>query len=382
MIDVKNDTCQFENCHVRATYNYKGQKKGIRCKTHILDNMVDVKHQCCIEDNCIVRASYGIKDKNPEYCSIHKKKDMINLIKKECEESNCTNTPNFNYEGETIGKYCASHKKDNMIDVRHDKCSYTGCNLQPGYIDNSTKKKYCSNHKTPSSNSLTKHCIAKGCTTIPTFGKIGTNTALRCAKHKEEDDTDIKHKFCKTELCGVRAIEKYDNYCLRCWVNINPNAPNARNYKTKESAVDSFITDTFPNITFATDKPIQDGCSKRRPDKIADIGSHLIIIETDENQHDKYDCSCENKRIMELSKDVGHRPIVFIRFNPDKYINKDGKEISSCWITDGRGMMVINKDKQQEWKYRLSQLKEMIEYWIRNVPEKTVEIIQLFYNQN
>ena len=36
------------------------------------------------------------------------------------------------------------------------------------------------------------------------------------------------------------------------------------------------------------------------------------------------DCSCENKRIMEISQDLGHRPIVFIRFNPDEY-NKNGK---------------------------------------------------------
>jgi hypothetical protein len=47
-------------------------------------------------------------------------------------------------------------------------------------------------------------------------------------------------------------------------------------------------------------------------------------IEIDENQHVAYDCSCENKRIMELSQDVGHRPIVFIRFNPDGYKDHKG----------------------------------------------------------
>jgi hypothetical protein len=34
---------------------------------------------------------------------------------------------------------------------------------------------------------------------------------------------------------------------------------------------------------------------------------------------------------MEISQDVGHRPLVFIRFNPDDYKKKDGKNVLSCW---------------------------------------------------
>ena len=61
------------------------------------------------------------------------------------------------------------------------------------------------------------------------------------------------------------------------------------------------------------------------------MGSHIIIIEIDENAHTDYDCSCENKRLMEISQDLGFRPIVFIRFNPDDYVDKDGNNIKSCW---------------------------------------------------
>jgi len=43
-----------------------------------------------------------------------------------------------------------------------------------------------------------------------------------------------------------------------------------------------------------------------------DMGSH-IIIEVDENKHTDYDCSCEHKRLMELSQDLQHRPIVLSR---------------------------------------------------------------------
>ena len=43
------------------------------------------------------------------------------------------------------------------------------------------------------------------------------------------------------------------------------------------------------------------------------------MVEVDENQHNNYDCSCENKRLMELAQDLGHRSMVVIRFNPDAY---------------------------------------------------------------
>lgn len=33
---------------------------------------------------------------------------------------------------------------------------------------------------------------------------------------------------------------------------------------------------------------------------------------------------------MQLSQDVGHRPIIFIRFNPDEY-NVGEKRITSYW---------------------------------------------------
>jgi hypothetical protein len=101
----------------------------------------------------------------------------------------------------------------------------------------------------------------------------------------------------------------------------------------------------------------------------------------DENQHIDYDCSCENKRIMELSQDLYHRPIIFIRFNPDDY-EKNGVRITSCWGLDKKGICTIKKSKNKEWNDRLKILEDNIKYWLNseNKTDKTVEIIQLFYN--
>ena len=110
-----------------------------------------------------------------------------------------------------------------------------------------------------------------------------------------------------------------------------------------------------------------------------DVGFQIIIIEVDENQHNQYDCYFENKRLMELSQDVGFRPIIFIRFNPDSYKIND-KKITSCWYINKLGIYQINKKKINEWNDRLKNLKETIEYWC-NLQHKTIEIIQLYYNQ-
>jgi hypothetical protein len=152
-----------------------------------------------------------------------------------------------------------------------------------------------------------------------------------------------------------------------------------RNYKTKEKCVVDSITTHFKDFSWIADKTIADGCSRRRPDLLLDLGSHIIIVEVDEHKHSAYDCSCENKRLMELSQDVGHRPIVFIRFNPDAYTDTDGSKVTTCWKPNKHGVLTVPKVKEKEWNHRVDTLKEQIEYWTQNKTEKIVEIIELFY---
>ena len=111
------------------------------------------------------------------------------------------------------------------------------------------------------------------------------------------------------------------------------------------------------------------------------LGSHVLVIEIDENQHGSYDCSCDNKRLMELSQDIRHRPLVFIRFNPDGYINSHNENIRSCWTPNKQnGILYISCMKNVEWNNRLSLLQNQIDYWLQHIPNKTVEVIQLFYD--
>ena len=180
-------------------------------------------------------------------------------------------------------------------------------------------------------------------------------------------------QLCKSEWCSTAKNPKYDGYCWFCYVNMFPDKPVARNFKTKERAVVDYVKSQF-EFEWICDRRVAEGCSLRRPDLLLHLGDQVIVVECDENQHTDYDCSCENKRLMEISQDVDHVPLVFIRFNPDDY-TKDGVKTTSCW-NDGK----IKKSKEKEWKERLEVLKTQIQYWIDNRTPKTVEIVQLFYD--
>ena len=188
--------------------------------------------------------------------------------------------------------------------------------------------------------------------------------------------------LCKSSWCSTHKNNKCDGYCIYCYINLFPDKPITTNYKTKERTTVELVKSKFPEFTWICDKRVSNGCSLRRPDLLLDMGDQVIIVEIDENQHTDYDCSCENKRLMELSQDLSHRPIVFIRFNPDEYISADNKKITSCWGTQPGGMLGIKKSKIKEWNERITSLHDCINYWSKHKTEKTVEIIQLYYDQN
>ena len=300
-----------------------------------------------------------------------------------CKETNCKTRPTYNVEGQTKALYCSEHKSDEMVDVINKKCIHPNCKKQPNYnAEGQTNALYCSEHKLVDMvNVKDKTCIHPNCKTRPYFNVEGEKVAKYCSIHKLVDMIDVKNKACKTHLCNIQVKDKYDGYCLRCYMYLFPDKPVSRNYKTKEYSVVEYVQTKFPNFQWIADKIVNGGCSKRRPDLLLDLNYQIIIVEIDENQHSDYDCSCENKRIMELSQDLGHRPIVFIRFNPDDY-EKNGTTITSCWGQDKKGLCVIKKSKKNEWIQRLNVLEEQINYWINqaNTTNKIIETIQLFYD--
>ena len=185
---------------------------------------------------------------------------------------------------------------------------------------------------------------------------------------------------CKTPLCStVARLEKYKGYCLRCFMFNFPDVPIVYNYKIKEKHFQDFLQNTYPAENLEFDKGTK-ACSQRRPDCVFERFTHIIIVECDEYQHRDYDTTCEIARINELFTDFADRPIVFIRFNPDEYMDKNGVKQPSCFRTVDRfGVLTIsNKDT---WNDRLQSLKQSIDYFFETIPLEPITIINLFYDE-
>jgi hypothetical protein len=406
MKDVHHKSCL--ECDIRATYGKKNTAEEY-CVTHKKDGMINVVSKLCLE--CDKRPCFGFPGTtNAEYCSLHKKEDMINVRDKPCLE--CDKLPAFGYPGTKQMLYCASHKKQGMVNVKTKKCKE--CDTVPVYGELGTKiGLYCEIHKKYGMvNIKYKKCL--DCDKHPTFGKKGTKIALYCALHKKDDMINVKNKpclecdklpsfgypgtknyiyceshkkqgmvniktkTCKNDWCDTQAKKnKYEGYCYFCFVHMFPHHELTKSYKTKEKAVVDFVKTEFSDIDFICDKQIYDGCSKKRPDMFADFGDWVLIIEVDENEHTGY--TCENKRLMQLSQDIDHRPLTMIRFNPDKY-TKDDVKVASCWRNTKNGTKLVST-KTDEWTERLERLKRRIQRVIDNPSDQTIKLYNLFFSK-
>ena len=376
--------CKFEGgCNKQPTYNEPEETKPLYCKDHKKEGMICVVNKKCMTQGCDSNSIYNKKgETKPLYCKEHKEDDMIDVVSKRCKSEGCNKRPNYNEPGETSGLYCKDHKKEGMIDVVSKRCKSEGCNKQPYYNEpGESKGLYCLEHKKAGMiDVVNKRCKSEGCNKRPIYNEPGETKPLYCKDHKKEGMNDVVSKRCKNEWCDTFIQNsKFEGYCAYCFINMFPDKPISINYKTKERAVKDYILKEYPNYTWICDKRIQDGCSKRRPDLMLDLGYQVIIIEVDENQHTSYDCSCENKRLMEISQDIGHRNLIVISFNPDSYKTSENKTIKSCWKIDKRSG-ILSISSQTNWNTRLKVLEETLKYWINNETNKILECIELFYD--
>ena len=300
--------CVIEGCSITALYNFKGERREY-CNEHKKDGMINVKDKRCIHPDCTKGRLYGRPNEYAIYCASHKLEGMYNKRSKRCIQLGCTTIPAYGEKGKQA-MYCNEHKKEGMINLIRTRCMC--CEKGALYNKKGERPLYCSEHKEEGMvDVIHKKCLK--CDVIPIFG-LPNGKPLYCSYHRLDGMIDTRRKICKTHLCDTPALKSYDGYCYYCFVHLFPTSNRCQNYKTKERVVADYIQ-SHTKYSWICDKKIQDGCSRRRPDLMADLGFQVIIVEIDENQH----TTCENKRLMELSQDVGHRPIVMIRFNPDEY---------------------------------------------------------------
>ena len=415
-------------CTSMASCNYMGLTTRLYCGIHKLIHMVDIVNinNLCKYDKevCTTRATFNIiGEKVALYCLKHSdKKTMVNVLdKRRCEK--CSKRPLFNIPSEKKGRFCKTHCDPiTMVNIMSPRCTFLGCRSIPTFnIEGQTKVLFCSTHMDKNMVDIRhKRCITPLCMTRgnPKFNDhcfycfvnlFPNDERVRNYKNKEKAVADfIKQEFASYNWiedqkikggCSRRRPDLLLDVAFDCEVNTKSIESTKKQVSSKINTkfkIDIELKDKLMlkinNLLLKIDKLSlaintlnqidnlnKNNLNKKEINNLIEINNQVIIIETDENQHENYDCSCEHKRLMELSRDLNYRPIIMIKFNPDGYI-KNGKKITSCWETDKQnGLCRIKKSKHVEWQDRLTILKETVNYWIANKTDKILEIIELFY---
>ena len=189
-------------------------------------------------------------------------------------------------------------------------------------------------------------------------------------KNKEHRKYIRLCKNCKDWEDFLYGNSKYNGYCVRCFQQLflnNPLTPKIRK-KTKEIAIRDFINENFEG--FIHDKPLYThNCKcihRRRIDHRKQIDNTILAIETDEHQHRGYDKEDEDIRYNDVYT-IFSGKWIFIRFNPDKYINKKGQR------------------RNPKMDIRLKRLKEEIETQIDRIKNgkntEPLETVKLYYDK-
>lgn len=355
-IDVTHKRCIVPECMIVASFGTLGEPRKY-CTKHKLDGMINFSTKKCAIADCMTVPSFGTVGGSPEYCKRHKLEGMINVKEKRCLFSGCMVCPCFGFVGDTM-EYCNQHKQEGMVNLRNKKCIHPECMIRARFGISGLNPEYCSEHKPIEMVNLSdKKCCATGCNCRPSYGLLFStgrthckphatlnhymdqkrnpicnelkcyNRALfvapgditvypvRCSEHKIQDDTELVNRFCPNceELLYYPSNQEY---CMDCGEYREILISSAR-----ETTVEYMLQSA--NIDFIHDKRISQHGSRHRPDFRIPSNFGFIVVEVDENQHNKHLEYDEYNRMKTIYHDVQYiapgKQVLFIRYNPDKY---------------------------------------------------------------
>jgi hypothetical protein len=355
--DMVNLLCKNCECgRARPTYNFEGLKARF-CKECMKEGMINVNDKMC---NCgSARPTFNLKGLPAKYCAKCKSPEMINVRDEPCKCGKSTR-PNFNYEG-LRAEYCSLCKLECMIDVTHELCV---CGTaQPSLNFEGLPPKYCKLCKTEGMILIRKRTCIQCKKNQATYNLYGLKPEY-CNQCRKPEMINVVDK-CKNDKCTSSGSIKYKYYCTFCFQHLFPYDEAAKNIrkKSKENYVRDFLNEKFSG--FLHDIPLwAGGCDcthKRRIDFRMLIDNTLLCIEVDEDQHKRYDKKDEEIRYDDLFMVHGGK-FVFIRFNPDKFLNLN------------------ETSKNPYMKMRMEVLEEEINKQIDRIKnDKNKELLEIFY---
>ena len=303
--------------------------KCLKCR----NKLINKKNFCNI---CGTRASFNfIGEILGINCSKHKEPTMIDIKNKKCQKCQ-TKRPVFNYIGETIALFCGDCKEPTMIDIKSKKCDEKGCRKHaicnfPGVLP-----KYCVSHiREGMTRNPRKKCNIEDCNEMCVYG---IQEPLHCEKHKTEDDYNLCERRCSN--CNKIDILNRNGICINFCSLDEIDRVVKKRVKKHEEFICKLLDAEIDIETYSKDSVEDSYCGKYRPDVVYHLGTHIVIVEVDEDQHKSYRCTAygddiegrkkgENIRMFSIFQSFQTDdiviPCIFLRYNPDRYKNDIGK---------------------------------------------------------
>ena len=344
--------CSVDGCDKHAYFGDPKTGKRTHCAAHGKPlGYVDVSSKRCAIDGCNTRAQFGDPETGkPTHCAAHGKPlGYVDVSSKRCAIDGCNKQPYFGDPEMGMATHCAVHGKPlGLVDVKNKRCAIDGCNKHPVFGDPETgKATHCCQHGTP-------------------LGYV-----------------DVSHPRCRSEHCGTRTSPGYDGYCTDCFRRVFPIDPRTANIraKTRELTVRDALVAWYGDV-FIHNTTMHFGCDcahRRSIDFRCLVGNTMIAVEVDEGQHKSRDSEDEITRYDDLFM-AGHGgKWIYIRFNPDSYVDANGKRIKGFFDSK-------NVRRPGEMERRLDTLKTCIDTHIdrarNDKNDDLLEIIYLFFDED
>ena len=274
----------------------------------------------CAHAGCAKQPVYNVPgSRTGLFCSEHKEPAMVDVKSRTCAHAGCETCPSYNVPGSRIALFCAEHKEPAMVNVKSKTCA--NCPSRAWYGHPGLAATACARHMSVGMISYPrKLCTQEGCREIGTHATFDSSNKRRFCEHhvpSEGEYIDFVQRPC--DLCHLPGILR-NGFCETC-------DPIKR--KTYEHAKEIRVRDVLRanGIVFVShDKVVEGGsCVRYRPDFLLDAGTHFVIVEVDENQHQERACECEQTRMVNIAQALG-LATVFVRYNPDRYDPGDGSK--------------------------------------------------------
>jgi hypothetical protein len=347
MVDLVSNLCGVEGCQKNCTYGSSGGK-ATRCQKHASEGMCDVKNKKCVE--CLrlsivspKQPTYGVRD--PTHCLDHKTADMTDRRHDTERCKVCGVRATYGIDKPT---HCTHHKENGMEDLVSRMCVV--CHKTQGVFGSEDGRLHCIRCRAPEMTNI-RGTMCEACgERQPCFNFANSRTPRFCAGCQLDGMQDVRNKRCTS--CQLFIVSKKPHLCAYC------TPKSTLRQKTKEMKIVNYLQEK--GNRFIHNKSVGFVCGNYRPDIKLDAGTHLVIVEIDEDQHRQYDEHCEVARMYNIFQAEGLM-CVFIRYNPDVF--RDG----------------VRAQKVHEVK-RLQLLEETIEHHLNTIPEEEMSVYRLFYN--